>query len=258
MKNLQLLREKRPLVHCIGNDISTGPTANLLLAAGARPIMTFAPQEAREISRQCAATTINCGTPTQEKFAGLMAAAKGRKDHSLIIDPVGAGASAWRKENIEKLLAQACVSVIHCNFSEAQALIGTGSSFEGVDSTGGEMAVKTATAKALAKKHHCIVVMTGEKDIVTDGNRTAVISGGSSKMSLVSGSGCMLSALLGAFCAMAQDNFSGSVSATVFWKKVAEMAADRATSPGSFASALLDCAYEITPQQMEEVKIENQ
>jgi len=258
MKNLQLLREKRPLVHCIGNDISTSPTANLLLAAGARPIMTFAPQEAEEISRQCAATTINCGTPTREKFDGLLAAAKGRKGHSLIVDPVGAGASSWRKENIEKLLASADISVMHCNFSEALALVHTDSSFEGVDSAQGEMTVKTAVAKALAVKYSCTVVMTGEKDIVTNGEKTAVISGGSHKMSLVSGSGCMLSALLGAFCAVSQDSFSSSVSATVFWKKVAEMAAHKSTSPGSFATALIDCAWEITPQQMEENQIEYQ
>lgn len=258
MKNLQLLRKARPLVHCIGNDISTNPTANLLLAAGARPIMTYAPQEAEEISRLCAATAINCGTPTQEKFEGLLAAVKGRKGHNLIIDPVGAGASGWRKENIEKLLVSADTFVIHCNFSEAQALTGTGTSFEGVDSADSEMAIKTATAKALAQKYHCTVVLTGEKDIVTNGQKTAVISGGTSKMSLVSGSGCMLTALLGAFCAVAQDSFSGSVSATVFWKKVAEMATDRAKGPGSFATGLIDCAYEITPRQMEEITVENQ
>lgn len=256
MNNLQLLREKRPLVHCIGNDISTNPTANILLAAGARPIMTFAPQEAEEISRRCMATTINCGTPTQEKFDGLQAAAKGRAGHCLVVDPVGAGASVWRKNNIEKLLSANDVSVIHCNFSEAQALAGTNSRFEGVDSADSELSVKILTAKLVAKKYSCTVIMTGEKDIVTDGTKAAVISGGSSMMSLVSGSGCMLSGLLGAFCAVASTAFDGAVSASKFWKKVAEMAADRYGSPGSFACGLTDCAYEITPQQMEEINVE--
>ena len=130
MKILQLLKEKKPLIHCIGNDISTQASANLLLAVGARPIMTFAPQEAEEISRQCMATTINCGTPTQEKFDGLLSAVKGRSGHPLIIDPVGVGASQWRKDNIFRILKNANVSVIHCNFSEGLALVQKNTAFE--------------------------------------------------------------------------------------------------------------------------------
>lgn len=257
MINLQLLREKRPLVHCIGNDISTNPTANLLLAAGARPIMTYAPQEAEDVSRQCMATSVNCGTPTQEKFNGLVAAAKGRQGHTLIVDPVGAGASQWRKNNIDILLAAADVSVIHCNFSEGLALAGADYNFEGVDSADNRLKIKITTAKAVAEKYNCTVVMTGEKDIVTDSRKTVVISGGSPLMSLVSGSGCMLSGLLGAFCAVAPTVFDGAVSAAKFWKKVAELSAATAHSPGSFAAALIDNAYLIKPEDMEETAVEN-
>ena len=257
MTNLQLLRKRRPLVHCIGNDISTNPTANLLLATGARPIMTFAPQEAEEISRRCTATSINCGTPTQEKFDGLIAAAKGRQAHILIIDPVGAGASRWRKANIERLLAKTDVSVIHCNFSEGLALAGSNRKFEGVDSTDNRLQIKIATAKAVAEKYNCTVVMTGEKDIVTDSKKTVVVSGGNSMMSLVSGSGCMLSGLLGAFCAVSPTVFDGAVSASKFWKKVAEKSAVTARAPGSFAMALTDNAYLIKPEELEEITVEN-
>lgn len=249
------MRKKRPLVHCIGNDISTSDTANLLLAAGARPIMSFAPQEAEEISRSCRATALNCGTPTEEKFAGLANAAKGAENHPLVIDPVGAGASLWRKERITALLAAGNTDIIHCNYSEACALTQTVAEFAGVDSADTRLSQKTSVACGLAEKYGCTVVMTGRQDIVTDGVHTAIVHGGNPQMGLVSGSGCMLGALLAAF-ATVTDSFSRSVAASAFWKKCAEMAGQRAAAPGSLKTALIDSAYEIQPQQLEEVKIE--
>ncbi|MBQ8604932.1 MAG: hydroxyethylthiazole kinase [Oscillospiraceae bacterium] len=249
------MREKRPLVHCIGNDISTADTANLLLAAGARPIMSYAPQEAEEISRACRATVLNCGTPIQEKFDGLANAAKGAANHPVIIDPVGAGASRWRKQNIVTLIENSRVDIIHCNYSEALALTDTDTAFAGVDSIDDEQSCRITAARALALKYGCTVVMTGRKDIVTDGVKTAVVHGGSSMMSLVSGSGCMLGALLAAF-ATAGHSFECSVAACAFWKKCAEMAGERAHSPGGLRAALADAAYELQPQRLEEVKID--
>ena len=44
------LREKRPLVHCITNYVTADDTANMLLAAGASPIMADDPAESAEIA----------------------------------------------------------------------------------------------------------------------------------------------------------------------------------------------------------------
>ena len=254
-ETLEKMREICPVVHCIGNDISTADTANLLLAAGARPIMSFAPQEAEDISRACHATAINCGTPTEEKFEGLVNAAKGAENHPLVIDPVGAGASPWRKEKITALLTSGNADIIHCNYSEACALTQTAAEFAGVDSADTRLSQKITVACTLAEKYSCTVVMTGRQDIVTDGTHIAVIYGGTDMMRLISGSGCMLGALLAAF-AVVDDSFSRATAACAFWKKCGEMAGHRALSPGSMRTLLIDMAYEIQPQQLEEVKIE--
>ena len=42
---LERLRERRPRVHCITNAVAQNFTANMLLAAGAMPSMTIAPEE---------------------------------------------------------------------------------------------------------------------------------------------------------------------------------------------------------------------
>ncbi len=254
-KILRKMREIKPVVHCIGNDISTRDSANLLLAAGRRPVMTFAPQEAEEISAHSRATVLNCGTPTEEKFAGLTAAAKGRQNHPLVIDPVGVGASRWRKEKIKTLLLQAVSPrlIIHCNYSEALALAEDRLEFTGVDSVAGSLTSKEKTAVAVAQKYNATVIITGRQDVISDGKRLAVVYGGSRKTALVSGSGCMLGALLGAF-SVAADSFSATVTASAFWKKRAQLADTGVTAPGSFRTALIDSAYIIT--DMEDIQIE--
>ncbi len=251
------MKKIKPVVHCIGNDISTAASANLLLAAGARPVMTFAPQETEEISRSSSATVLNCGTPTQEKFDGLINAAKGAKNHPLVIDAVGAGASRWRKENIRKLLmsAQSESLIIHCNYSEATALLENELAFEGVDSVQSDIDAKIQRAKSLAQKLSATVIITGRQDVVSDKRKTAVIYGGNSMMNLISGSGCMLGALAGAFF-VAGGGFDTAVATCVFWKKRAEKAFEKSQTPGSFMTALIDSAYEITQRDMEDIKVE--
>ena len=63
------VRAKRPLVHCISNIVTANDCANLLLAAGASPMMAEAPEEMAEITRLADATVLNTGTPSAGKYA---------------------------------------------------------------------------------------------------------------------------------------------------------------------------------------------
>ncbi len=254
---LSEMRKIRPVVHCIGNDISTADSANLLLAAGARPVMSYAPREAAEISRHSNATVLNCGTPTEEKFHGLIQALSGAKGHAIVIDPVGAGASRWRRENIKKLLQAAMGEklIVRCNYSEGLALLEQNAGFEGVDSASSSLPAREKLARQLAVKLAATVVISGREDVISDGSATAVVFGGNPLMGLVSGSGCMLGAVTGAFAA-AGNSFEAAVAACVFWKKRREKAGEMAATPGALRTALIDSAYLITPAEMEEIKVE--
>ena len=102
----QAVRQASPMVHAVSNVVTANDCANLLLAVGARPIMAQAPAEAAEITAACRATVLNLGTPNDEKFAACRAAGQeaNRLGHPVVLDPVGVGASAYRRRETQALL----------------------------------------------------------------------------------------------------------------------------------------------------------
>ena len=95
---LENVRRKRPLVHCITNYVTANDCANLLLAAGASPIMADDPMEAEEIVSSAAALVINLGTPNPRKLSAMHQAGKRANELGIpvVFDPVGTAASSWR------------------------------------------------------------------------------------------------------------------------------------------------------------------
>ena len=66
----------------------------------------------------------------------------------------------------------------------------------------------------LAAAYDCAVLLSGEEDIVADGRRAAAITGGSPLTPLVTGTGCMLSVLCGAFAAVEPNAFDAALMAS--------------------------------------------
>lgn len=232
---------KNPLVHCISNIVSANDCANLLLAVGASPIMAQAPEEMAEIAAMADALVLNTGTPSREKLeacriAGITANAR---NIPVILDPVGVGASAWRLEQITELLRAVHPSIIRANGAEAGALLGDRAGEHGVDSDGD--VTEASLAQALAKRYQCTVLLSGETDIISDGERVTAVTGGSPRMKQITGAGCMLSALCGAFAGVT-DPFSAAEAAAALWKHGAEYAEKQAGALGlgSFHAALFD------------------
>ena len=224
------VREKRPLVHCISNIVTANDCANLLLACGASPMMAEAPEEMEEITRIADATVLNLGTPSREKYAAarICLEQSKRSGKPVVLDPVGVGAGEWRLKNAASLLSAAPPDIVRVNLAEAEALL------------------------ALAAKLGCAVLLTGAKDVVSDGERTAAISGGSGLMPLVTGSGCMLSALCGAFAAVERDAFKAACAASLYWKRCSELAGELSGNrgSGSFRAALMDAACRVTDDML--------
>lgn len=244
---LSALRAQAPAVHCISNIVTAGDVANILLAAGARPIMAQAEPEAAAIAAACGALVLNCGTPDAEKFRALAAAARGARDagRPIVLDPVGAGASQWRRGEILALLEAARPAVIRCNFSEALTLLQGAAAFAGVDSAAAPERQRRQAAVLLAQSRRCVVLLSGPEDLVSDGTHTFEVRGGSPLMSRVTGTGCMLSGLLGAFCAAEPDTLAAALAAAAFWKACAAHAAAQAGGPGTLRYRLADAAYQL-------------
>lgn len=201
------VREQAPLIHNITNYVTVNDCANILLACGASPIMSDDLQEVEEITSICGGLHINIGTLNQRTIPAMKAAGKKANacGHPVLLDPVGAGASRLRTETAEELLKEIKFTAVRGNISEIKTLaLGMGST-KGVDADSTD-AVTDATLEAavtfaaeFARKTGAVAAITGAVDIVTDGREAFIISNGHPMMSEITGTGCMLSAMMTAY-----------------------------------------------------------
>lgn len=246
---LETVRLRRPLVHCVSNIVSAGDCANLALAAGASPVMAQAPEEMEAIAAASDAAVLNTGTPDGEKFRACILCGRetAGRNRPVILDPVGVGASPWRLERVEALLESFTPALLRANLGEAQALLGEESQEKGVDSlAGGTFSQRAEAARLLARRRGTAVLLSGPEDAVTDGESLWKISGGSPRMTQVTGTGCMLSVLCGVFAAVEPDILRAAVTAAAFWRACARRAEEWSRGPGGFRAALLDAAGTLT------------
>ena len=252
-EHLSNVRRLRPVVHTITNYVTANDCANLLLAAGASPIMADAPEEASQIAAIADAVVLNPGTLNSYRREAIRIA--GKTAHTagkpVVMDPVGVGASDFRRDAAQMLLNEAKPTVIRGNRSEIRALL-TGET--------GERGVDTAdlpegdgeNARLLAKQTGAVVLQTGETDLVTDGEQVLRVQGGSDMLCLVTGAGCMLSALTGAFLAANPDRPLLAAAAAAETMSVCAEIAQRRLRTGegnaSFRTRLIDAMCNLTPE----------
>ena len=245
---LEEVRRRRPLIHCVSNIVTANDCANLALAVGASPMMAQAPEEMEAISSISDATVLNTGTPDAEKLRACRICASAAQ-HPVVLDPVGVGASPWRLGQVRALLEDLTPAILRVNLGEAQALLGTDGREQGVDSPlPASREERRDFAMALARRRRTAVLLTGPEDLITDGERVWCVTGGSNQMALVTGTGCMLSVLCGVFAAVEPDAAAAAALASAFWKicarRAERLAAGRGS--GSFRTALLDAANTLT------------
>jgi len=249
-RDLALVRERAPLVHNITNYVVMNTTANALLALGASPIMAHAKEEVEELVRLSAALVVNIGTLSTPWIVAMHTAAKAAKQHGvpLVLDPVGAGASLLRTETAVSLLKTAHPAVVRGNPTEILALAGKRGASRGVDSLHAADAAEDAAVR-LAEENGCVVVASGEEDLVTDGDRVVRLSGGHGLMPRVTGMGCAASAVVGAFAAVTTP-LDAAVGGMAVMKVAGEIAGEGATGPGSFQVVFLDALFALTEEDI--------
>jgi hydroxyethylthiazole kinase len=245
------IRERHPLIHHITNFVVMNDTANATLALGATPVMAHAREEVVEMVGMAGALVLNSGTLTPEWVESMLAA--GRRANELgvpvIYDPVGAGATMLRTETGLKFLEMLRLAVVRGNSGEIGALAGAGGVVRGVDSVKG-VNNPVEVAKNFAQRQRTVVAITGKRDIVSDGRRVLGIDNGHALLQTITGSGCMATTAIAAFCAVEPDYLVATAAALACYGLAAERAARRAKSPGSFRVALLDALFELTPAQI--------
>ncbi|NOW06250.1 hydroxyethylthiazole kinase [Clostridium beijerinckii] len=258
---LNEVRNKKPLVHNITNYVTVNDCANILLAIGASPIMADDIKEAADITKISSALVINIGTLNERTIESMIASGKKANELNIpvVFDPVGAGASDFRNSTTKRLLEEVKISVLRGNMSEIKFISGLGSTTKGVDAsendarTGNDEGVDVA--KSLAKKLQCTVAITGATDIISDGERVVILENGTKMLSNVTGTGCMTTALIGAFCGAGSDYFIGAVSGIISMGISGEIALDKAgkIGTGSFHIAIIDAISNLTSDSIEKM-----
>lgn len=222
------VRDKRPLVHCITNHVTVNDCANLLLAAGASPTMAHHLMEVEEVTQGCDSLVCNLGATDAYEAMRLAAKSAYHAGHPIVIDPVGVGGSSFRREQFAQLLTLARPACVRGNLSEIQALAGNQTTVTGVDAAADMLTQeeKDSLVKEFSKKIGSIVVASGAVDIISDGEQCIHVTNGTPQMTRITGSGCMSTALIGAYLA-AENSISAVVSACTMMGIGGELAEKR-------------------------------
>lgn len=240
------VRETAPLIHNITNLVVMSYNANILLALGAAPVMAHALEEVADMSAIADALVINIGTLQPEWVASMKLAAQTAHTHGIpvTLDPVGAGATAYRNRVVEEILNEAQPDIIRGNASEIMSLAGWQAPTRGVESTESSDHALHAAHK-LATRIGGTVCVSGATDHIIDENgRIASLSNGHHWMTRITGVGCSASAMTGAFAAVQPDRWQATTAAMAYMGIAGEIAAEtvlaRGQGVGSMQIALLD------------------
>lgn len=230
-----------PLVYCLTNEVTSNFVANALLAVGASPVMSRSQCEVRALCHKADGLVLNIGTADVRQALLMLRA--GRLMHYLhkptVLDPVGAGASAFRTRLARLLLRRCQPAVLRGNASEIMAVAGAGHSTHGVDSTlSGQEAWQTASE--VARRYGCTVVVSGPTDFITDGHHSATVELGSPLQAQVTGMGCVATAVIGAMLAQGIGAFQAAWSAMARVGTAGTVAAQNAAGPGTMVPLFLD------------------
>jgi hydroxyethylthiazole kinase len=249
-QTLRELRERKPLVHQITNYVVMNETANATLALGALPVMAHARQEVEEMAALAGALVLNIGTLSEHWVEAMLLAGKATRG-PIVLDPVGAGATRYRTETARRLLAELDIAVVRGNAAEIAILAGREAEIRGVESIGANDAPRELARQA-ARALGTVAAVTGPTDHVSDGERVIAIANGHELLGRVSGTGCMATAVTGAFLAVKPHApLEAAAEALVAFGVAGEDAAREAKGPGTFHAALYDALYNLDPATLD-------
>lgn len=261
---LENIQNKSPLIHNITNYVTVNDCANMLLACGGSPIMADDPLEVKEITSICDGLVINVGTLNSHTIESMIIAGKKANElnHPIILDPVGIGASKLRTETVKRLLKEIRFTVIRGNVSEIKSISMESGKTKGVDALDTDKITEENIngtirfVKKLSEETGAIIVMTGAIDIVSDKQKAFVIRNGHPIMSKITGTGCMLTSILGAYCSANQNNLLDAAATAVCSMGICgEMAYERMVKmdggTSSFKMYLIDFMSNLTATILE-------
>ena len=267
---LKNVKEMSPLTFCITNFVTVTDCANAALAIGASPIMSNGAEEGGEIVNIANALVINIGTLSKSQNELMRNSASQAKEINkpIIFDPVGAGVSALRNDMTKEIVENYPLALVRGNMSEIKAITklinlneNNDSAGKGVDVAESDIISKDTLesnaliVKELAKELDAVVIASGPIDIISDGNLTFGLDNGDEMMPLITGSGCMLTTIIGSYVG-ANDALIGGITAcalmAIAGENAAKMVRENDLGSGSFRTFLIDNLYKLSAEELAE------
>jgi hydroxyethylthiazole kinase len=229
-------------------------TANATLALGALPVMAHAVEEVEEMVGLAGALVLNIGTLSPRWVEAMLLGGRTANERGvpIVLDPVGTGATRYRTDTARGLLRELDITVLRGNAGEIATLVGVEAEVRGVESiaVGSDAA---GLARAAAATLGLVAAVTGPVDHVSDGERTIAVTNGHELLAAVSGTGCMSTAITGAFVAAKPDRpLEAAAEALVAFGVAGEDAAAEARGPGTFHAGLYDALAALDPATLDE------
>ncbi|ELC8441201.1 hydroxyethylthiazole kinase [Clostridium perfringens] len=230
---MEALKIKNPLIHMITNYVTVNDLAQVTINYGGLPLMATHHEELEEITGMANGLLVNIGTLEPYQMESSMISIKIAKKKGIpsVLDPVGVQASKLRKDFAKRLILEGEPSLIKGNLAEIKTLIGETSKSIGIDSFDDTLSENTKNKiKEYAKERNLIIVVSGVCDFITNGKDSALIKNGTYKMSKITGTGCMLGALLTIALSFYDDSslrFKEVVKAVATWGICGEIAEEK-------------------------------
>ncbi|MFT8357839.1 hydroxyethylthiazole kinase [Bifidobacterium aquikefiri] len=259
------VRQKTPLAQSFTNFVTINLVANAQLAAGGSAAMSFLPDDIEDIDAISGASYINVGTllPSYKDDLGIIAKTFFERRSLWVLDPVAAGLGSTRT-HILKTFADYPPTIVRANASEIIALCGIWGISLKTDSEGkvnrpagvesiDDVDSATLYAIELARylrehnaTHTAAVAVSGERDLITDGDCIYRLPGGDAMMTKITGAGCSLGGVTATYLAVS-DPLTAALAASLHYNRASEQAGEVAKGPGSFQTAFLDALWQMQP-----------
>ena len=266
-QTLKNIREKNALTHCITNSVTINDCANAVLAIGGSPFMAEDAEELEEVVAIADVLVINIGKLSKSQIKSMKISSKKANETNtpIILDPVGVGVTELRNQTTLELIENYDITAIRGNISEIKAiakLVGVldeSNTAKGVDVNVDDiinennLKANGDLIKELASKLDTVILASGPIDILTDGKTTIAIDNGDDMMPLITGSGCMLSSIVGS-CIGGSTPLEGSLVAILAMNIAGEKARakvdEKDEGTGSFRTYLIDYLYKTNAESL--------
>ena len=268
-ETLKDIREKNALTHCITNSVTINDCANAVLAIGGSPFMAEDAEELEEVVTIADVLVINIGKLSKEQIESMHISSKtaNKTNTPIILDPVGVGVTELRNKTTMELINDYDITAIRGNITEIKAIaklagvLDESNTAKGVDVNIDDIITEENLKDngelicELASKLNTTILASGPIDILSDGNLTVAIDNGDDMMPLITGSGCMLSSIVGS-CIGGSNPFDGSLVAILAMNIAGERARakvdEKDEGTGSFRTYLIDYLYKTDSETLTE------